>query len=112
MTGQSLDVVLAVLQEQMRTVLNGQLEAREGHKEQYEQAEQTRLAIALLSSKVAIIEESLAKSAPTIEEFITIKHKVVGAGIAGKWVWGIGGIILTVVLFLRETIIQWLGKTS
>ncbi|AWY08127.1 hypothetical protein HOT48_gp112 [Klebsiella phage ZCKP1] len=44
-----------------------------------------------LSTRLKRVEESITKSEPTIEEFITIKHKVAGAGIFGKWAWAVAG---------------------
>lgn len=42
-----------------------------------------------ISTRLKWVEESITKSEHTIEEFITIKHKVAGAGIFGKWVWDV-----------------------
>lgn len=44
-----------------------------------------------LSARLKRVEESIAKSEHAIEQFITIKHKVDGAGIFGKLVWAVAG---------------------
>ncbi|AWY03368.1 tail length tape-measure protein [Escherichia phage phi G17] len=60
-----------------------------------------------LSTRLKRVEESITKSEPTIEEFITIKHKVVGAGIFGKWVWAGAGAIIGVLAAARREIFAW-----
>lgn len=44
-----------------------------------------------LSTRLKRVEESITKSEPAIEEFITIKHKVAGAGIFGEWARAVAG---------------------
>lgn len=53
------------------------------------------------------LEDSLAKSEPTIEEFITIKHKVAGAGIFGKCSWDVAGAIIGVLAAARREVFAW-----
>ena len=43
------------------------------------------LSLQKMEGRLKNVEDSFAKSEPTIEEFITIKHKVAGAGVFGKW---------------------------
>ena len=56
---------------------------------------------------LARLEDSLAKSEPTIEEFITIKHKVAGTGIFGKWVRAGAGAIIGVLAAARRERFAW-----
>lgn len=56
---------------------------------------------------LARLEDSLAKSEPSIEEFITIKHKIAGAGIFGKWVWAGAGAIIGVLATARRERFSW-----
>lgn len=60
-----------------------------------------------IGNRLKNVEDSLAKNEPTIEEFITIKHKVVGAGIFGKWVWAGAGAIIGVLAAARREIFAW-----
>ena len=60
-----------------------------------------------MDNRLKNVENSLAKSEPTIEEFITIKHKVAGAGIFGKWVWAGAGAIIGVLAAARREIFAW-----
>ena len=62
-----------------------------------------------MDGQITSINISLAKNAPTIEEFITIKHKVVGAGQLGKWLWTVGGVLLGMAFASRRAIANWLS---
>lgn len=78
------NVTLARLEERLRNIFENQTrEAREREKMEESMGD--------LSIRLKRVEESITKSEPTIEEFITIKHKVAGAGIFGKWVWAGAG---------------------
>lgn len=109
MSGESVEVQLARQDERWKLVVEEMREAKLARKGQYEQIEALQTTVQLLSMKVSSVETSLAKANPTIEEFITIKHKVTGAGAAGKYVWAIGAAILTVLATSRENIKTFLG---
>lgn len=54
-----------------------------------------------MGNRLKNVEDSLARNEPTIEDFITIKYKVAGAGIFGKWVWaGVGAILCFLIVML------------
>ena len=103
MANESTEVQLARLQEQMKIVLEELHSAKDGRKAQYEQMSE-------ISNRLQKVESSLANQAPTIEEFITIKHKVVGAGLMGKWIWLAAGGLITFVYSNREALASWLAK--
>lgn len=63
-----------------------------------------------MSNRLKNVEDNLAKNEPTIEEFITIKHKVVGAGIFGKWVWAAAGAIIGILAAARREIFAWFAS--
>lgn len=101
------NVTLARLEERLRTIFENQTrEAREREKME-ESIKQLSESINDLSARVQRVEESITKSEPTIEEFITIKHKVVGAGIFGKWVWLGAGAVIGLVASARREIFAW-----
>ena len=62
-----------------------------------------------MDNRLKNVEDNLAKNEPTIEEFITIKHKVVGAGIFGKWVWAGAGAIIGVLAADAENVAVFCG---
>lgn len=63
-----------------------------------------------ISYRVTNVENSFAKTAPTIDEFIKIKQKITGAGIAGKWLWTGFGMVLGVLISMRDLVFHWFVK--
>lgn len=104
MSGESVEAHLARQDERWKFVQEEMQEAKLSRKAQYDQMESMRLTVQALSTKVASVETSLAKANPTIEEFITIKHKVTGAGAAGKYIWAAVAATLTFIAASRENI--------
>lgn len=101
------EVKLARLEERLH-ILFGNIEKDEASKDSL-QAAIIKLndSISKLDSRLNMVENNLATTAPTIEEFITIKHKVVGAGIMGRWIWAIAGGVITFLFAFRREIIEW-----
>ena len=107
MSNDSSGVLLAILEERLQTLIKNH-EKDEKNQEKLEAAlSDLKLSMQKLESRLKSVEDSLAKSEPTIEEFITIKHKVVGAGIFGKWVWAGAGAIIGVLAAARREIFAW-----
>ncbi|AWN06197.1 putative tail-length tape measure protein [Erwinia phage phiEaP8] len=103
-------VQMARLEERLKIITEGLAQDRESRKQQYEATAEITKILASLDNRVGVVEKGFAESAPTIEEFITIKHRVVGAGLAGKWIWAGAGAILTFLFTFRKEIIAWLSK--
>lgn len=110
MGSESPEVQMARLEERLKTMMQWMAEAKNDQKANNEFLIKMEQSIIAIGSRVQGVEESLAKASPTIDEFITIKHKVVGAGIMGKWVWAIGGGIIGMLFAARETIISMVTK--
>ncbi|MNF31591.1 hypothetical protein D3C87_1866310 [compost metagenome] len=110
MGGENTEVQIARLDERLQQILREMELSRDGRKQQYEKLEQLNQSVTVLSGRVENVENSLAKTAPTIDEFLVIKHKVVGAGIMGKWLWAAGGGLISLAFASRETILGWLSK--
>lgn len=110
MSGESQEVQMARIDERMKHILNQLERAEVGRKQQYEVNESIKASMVKIGDRLEGVEKSLAVQAPTIQEFITIKQKVVGAGLLGRWLWlGLGGL-LTLIYNSREAIIGWLTK--
>lgn len=110
MSGESSEVQMARLDERLQQILREMELSRDSRKQQYEKLETISQNVSLLETRVKGVEDGLNKAAPTIDEFITIKTKVVGAGIAGRWLWAVGSFILGAVAFGREAIFSWFAK--
>lgn len=107
---EAVEVRVARLEENMRFLVDEAKEAKEARKFQYQTNEQTQAKITAIGVSISAVETKLAGQAPTIEEFITIKHKVVGAGLLGKWVWAAGAFLIGIVFSSREAIITFFSK--
>lgn len=91
----------------MKTLFENQTRDRQDREKLEETLGELRDSINDIGNRLKNVEDSLAKNEPTIEEFITIKHKVVGAGIFGKWVWAGAGAIIGVLAAARREIFSW-----
>jgi len=107
MTNEPDNVTLARLEERLRTIFENQTRETKAREKMEESIGKLQNSILESDSRLKRVEESITKSEPTIEEFITIKHKVVGAGVFGKWVWLGAGAIIGVIAAARREIFAW-----
>lgn len=107
---ETVEVRVARLEEQLKFLVEDAREAKASRKSQYDSIESLSKAVLALAGDVTEVKGKLAGQAPTIEEFITIKHKVVGAGKMGKWLWTAGAFLIGIVFSSREQIIAWISK--
>lgn len=94
----------------MKTLFENQTRDRQDREKLEETLVELRDSINDIGNRLKNVEDSLAKNEPTIEEFITIKHKVAGAGIFGKWVWAGAGAIIGVLAAARREIFAWFAS--
>ena len=104
---ESGELLLVRLEERLKTLFDNQARDRQDREKLEETLVELRDSINDIGNRLKNVEDSLAKNEPTIEEFITIKHKVVGAGIFGKWVWAGAGVIIGVLAAARREIFAW-----
>ncbi|AHB79434.1 tail length tape-measure protein [Escherichia phage vB_EcoP-ZQ2] len=104
---ESGELLLVRLEERLKTLFDNQARDRQDREKLEETLVELRDSINDIGNRLKNVEDSLAKNEPTIEEFITIKHKVVGAGIFGKWVWAGAGAIIGVLAAARREIFAW-----
>lgn len=67
----------------------------ESRRRLHEKLDQTDRVLDRVSSRVEGLERSLTSISPTIQEFMTYKHQVIGAGRFGRALWWLGGLVLT-----------------
>lgn len=104
---ESGELLLVRLEERLKTLFENHTRERQDREKLEETLGELRDSINDIGNRLKNVEDSLAKNEPTIEEFITIKHKVVGAGIFGKWVWAGAGAIIGVLAAARREIFAW-----
>jgi hypothetical protein len=105
---ESVEVRVARLEENMKFLVKETEQASVSRKGQYEAIETIQRAIEGMAASVASVKAKLDGQTPTIEEFITIKHKVVGASKFGKYIWAISSFIIGVVWSHKEVIGTWI----
>lgn len=91
-------IQLARIDERMKMLMDKMEENHESHLRTRAWMGQVDRTLNDISTRVSSVESSIAKNAPSLEELIAIKHKVVGAGMAGRWLWIGLGALLTFIL--------------
>lgn len=109
MSAEPLEVQLARLEEQMKTLFRMMEQENASKSSIYKELQSLSTNVTSISHRMVNVESSLANNAPTIEEFITIKHKMVGAGLMGKWIWAIAGGLIGLIWSARKELASWLG---
>lgn len=105
---ESTEVQMARLEERLKVILERLDEARNDQQASQENIGLITQTLQSISSRVENVESSLATAKPTIEEFITIKQRVVGAGMMGKWIWAIAGALIGMLFSARVHIMDLL----
>jgi hypothetical protein len=62
-----------------------------------------------LDSRMETMEKAVTSTSPFFTEFQAYRERVIGAGIVGRWLWWIGGIILTAAASIAATY-AWLAS--
>lgn len=106
------EIQLARLDERMKMLLDRMEENHESHIKTRAWMGQVDRTLGEINHRVGSVESSLAKTAPTIEEFMVIKNKVLGAGIAGRWLWIALGTLLGGIISAREHIVRFFSGGS
>jgi hypothetical protein len=106
----SLGVQLGRLAGQQDIILKELSDARDDRKQQFSTIDEIRGSVIALDGRMIKVEETLTKFSPTIEEFIQIKNKVLGAGKLGKWLWIVLVALIGLAFKFRTEIVTWFGK--
>ena len=107
---ESVEVRMARLEERISAILVGQEKSQAGQDRMSTKLDRMDDSMDDMARRLQKVEEQLASNAPTIEEFITIKTQIKGAGIAGKWLWAAGGFLISIAFTFREQIRDWFLK--
>lgn len=95
MQEKDLEVAFAVMQEQMRTLLEDSKEARHARKNAYMVQEAQNKILMTLEHRMEKFELFITGASPTLQEFNALKLKAEGAGILGKLLWFLSGISIS-----------------
>lgn len=104
-----IETQLALLGQQMESLRQTAKETSDEQKNSNAIFTEFRMKQVSMENDVKLIKDQLASNAPTIQEFITIKHKVQGAGWMGKTLWAVGGALIAFVAAARKEIFSLAG---
>lgn len=111
MTSETSPVQLARLEERLSALVAEFALLRMDRKEEKEHVERVAASLNEISHRLKKVEDQVTLSAPTIQEFVTIRTKVAGAGIIGKWLWiGAAGLI-GFIAGNREALAHFFGRS-
>lgn len=89
----AMEASVARLEERMQRIHEDNQDAKKSRKEMYGKLEE-------MNGRLHQVESALASAAPTIAEFVVIKHKISGAGMVGRWLWLAGGVLISSAAFI------------
>lgn len=98
------EVHLARLEERCKFILQELMEAKEARQAQY-------VTLIALEHRLGAVETTLREQAPAVQEFLTIKGRVIGAGMFGRGVWMAAVAAIGMIFHYREAIGAWLQRS-
>lgn len=61
-----------------------------------------------INFRLSSVEQNVNRTTAAIEEFNSIKDRIVGASVASKWFWAMLGILFSFVYAFHESIIKFI----
>lgn len=104
---ESMESQFARMDERMKMLLDRMDENHEANVVNRAWMAQVDRSLHDIGSRVTNVENTVSRNAPSLEELVAIKHKVIGAGVAGKWLWIALGAVLSMIVSGREQIFRW-----
>lgn len=101
------EIQLARLDERMRMILDRMDENHESNVVNRAWMAQVDRSLHDIGSRVTNVENTVSRNAPSLDELVAIKHKVMGAGVAGKWLWIALGATLSMIISSREHFLRF-----
>jgi len=107
---ESPEVQIARLDERLNVLIDWLESDQQNKKDLHRWMGSVDISMERMSARLENVERSLASTAPTINEFVTLKNKVIGAGALGKWVWAGAAALLTWIYSIREHLFDLLSR--
>ena len=101
------EIQLARMDERMKMILDRLDEGQDSFIKTSDWMNNVDRQLGDITFRMINVEQSLASTRPTIDEFIKIKHKITGAGLAGKWLWTGFGVLLGVAISARDLLFRF-----
>jgi hypothetical protein len=91
------EVKLAVMQEQLRVLIDDMKEARHARKNNYLAQEKRDELLLRIEHRLEKVESFMLGASPTLAEFNALKLKAQGAGAMGRFLWALAGLTIGAV---------------
>ena len=104
----SIDAAFVSIVIQRLDQLGGQIESdrlnsEESRRRMHEKLDGHEKMLWGLDHRMEVMERAVTSTSPVFTEFMAYKQRVIGAGMVGRWLWWIGGIILTAAASIAAT---------
>lgn len=93
-------LILSKFDEINRTLAEDRRDSAENRRRMYERQDAIAQNVATVASRVDGLEKSVNSMSPTVAEYLEYKSQVRGAGKLGKFLWFIGGLLLSAAVSL------------
>ena len=107
---ESPEVQIARLDERCKNLLSAMEQEREVRQATNEKIDNLQKVLMDMSGRMENVESAVALAAPTLNEFVTLKHRIIGAGVAGKIIWACTAGLLGFMYGAREQISHLLTR--
>ena len=95
---------LGRLEEGLRNIEKAIERSDASRKQLYDKIDGVDTKVTQMEMSIQHVTKELNEMKPTVAEYMSVKHKVAGAGWLGKMLWAAGGIILTAALWLYQNL--------
>lgn len=111
MSNESIEVRIARLELTIDHMKQGLDEDRQARKEDYLHLRNLTNSVLEMGAQMKQVHATLASNAPTIAEFVEVKHQVQGAGKLGRWIYAAAGVAIGALVTFKEAIAKWILST-
>lgn len=105
-----IPVAIAVIQEQLRSLIKDSEEARHARKNTYMAQEKRDEMLIRIEHRLEKVEAFITGASPTLMEFNALKLKAQGAGVVGRWLWTLAGVTIGIVASLTGVVTHIIDK--
>ena len=107
---ESPEVQIARLEERLKSLVLLLEKEEDNRMDMHQWMGSVDRTLAQMGGRIENVEKSLASSAPTINEFMVLKHKVVGAGVLGKALWVSSAALIGFLYGTKEHVIALFSR--
>lgn len=77
-------------------------------KQLHEKVEQIRADVSAQGHRLQNLEKAMSKAEPDLARFRAMEQQAKGAGMFGRWLWWLGGILIAAGGFILANIQDWM----